>query len=153
MSLSEESPVLSSWKDIARYVGKGVRTVQRWEHHFGLPVRRPNGATHKSAVLLERSDLDAWLATRFSARSEVRDLAAKATETPGSAHSALREGIQTARTLRHANHELTQQIHELVLQLTEQCDPSSNHALEVPWLLPGSIAHERPARPEPKRIA
>src|SRR6202167_5275561 len=76
-TIPEESTVLSSWKDIARYMGKGVRTVQRWERHLGLPVRCPNGASHKSAVLLDRSDLDAWLATRFSARGEVRDLAVK----------------------------------------------------------------------------
>ena len=44
MNLPEESAVLSSWKDIAKYMGKGVRTVQRWERHLGLPVRRPNGA-------------------------------------------------------------------------------------------------------------
>jgi hypothetical protein len=153
MSLSEGSPVLSSWKDIARYVGKGVRTVQRWEHHYGLPVRRPNGASHKSAVLLERSDLDAWLATRFSARGEVRDFAAKGTETPGSARNSLREGIQTARALRNANHVLTHQIHELILQLTERYDPVNNHALEVPCSFPDPTAQKPPARPEPKRIA
>ena len=68
MNISEESTVLSSWKDIARYLGKGVRTVQRWERHLGLPVRRPIGASQKSAVVLYREDVDAWLATRFSAR-------------------------------------------------------------------------------------
>ena len=47
MNLPEESAVLSSWKDIARYMGKGVRTVQRWERHLGLPVRRPNGVRIK----------------------------------------------------------------------------------------------------------
>jgi hypothetical protein len=153
MNLPEESAVLSSWKDIARYMGKGVRTVQRWEHHLGLPVRRPNGASHKSAVLLERSDLDAWLATRFSARVAVRDLAAKGIETSDSARSTLREGIQTARALRNANHALSQQICASIRQLTERCDRLSSHAQEVNWSLPDSIAQERPARSQPKRIA
>jgi hypothetical protein len=156
MNLPEESAVLSSWKDIARYMGKGVRTVQRWEHHLGLPVRRPNGASHKSAVLLDRSELDAWLATRFSARSAARELAAKATEPSDSARNTLREGIRKARALRDANHALTQQICESVRLLTERCDRLSNHALEVPWCNPGPATQEPPARSlagESKRIA
>jgi hypothetical protein len=156
MNLPEESAVLSSWKDIARYMGKGVRTVQRWERHLGLPVRRPNGASHKSAVLLDRSDLDAWLATRFSARGEVRDLAVKGTEPLDSARTTLREGIRKARALRDANHALTQQICESVRLLTERCDLLSNQALEVPWSLPASAPPELSANSlarESKRIA
>ena len=30
--------VLNGWKEIANYLGKGVRTVQRYEREFGLPV-------------------------------------------------------------------------------------------------------------------
>jgi hypothetical protein len=151
MNLPEESAVLSSWKDIAKYMGKGVRTVQRWEHHLGLPVRRPNGASHKSAVLLDRSDLDTWLATRFSARG-----AAKGTEASDSARDALREGIRKARALRDANHALTQQICESVRLLTERCDLLSNQALAAPGSLPPSAPPEPPANSlagESKRIA
>jgi hypothetical protein len=143
MNLPEESAVLSSWKDIARYMGKGVRTVQRWEHHLGLPVRRPNGASHKSAVLLDRSDLDVWLATRFSARGTVRGLAAKGSEPSDSARNALRESIKTARALRDTNHALTQQLSESIRLLAERCDRLSNHALEVPWSLPASPPEPR----------
>ncbi len=31
--------VLNSWKEIACYLGRGVRTVQRYERDLGLPVR------------------------------------------------------------------------------------------------------------------
>ena len=31
---------LDSWKEIAAYLRKGLRTVQRWERTEGLPVRR-----------------------------------------------------------------------------------------------------------------
>ena len=31
---------LDSWKVIAAYLGRGVRTVQRWERDEGLPVHR-----------------------------------------------------------------------------------------------------------------
>jgi hypothetical protein len=156
MNLPEEAAVLSSWKDIARYMGKGVRTVQRWERHLGLPVRRPNGVSHKSAVLLDRTDLDTWLATRFSARGTVKDLAAKAYEPTESARSTLRESIRKARALRDANHALTQELCESVRLLTERCDLLSNHALEDPWSLPASVTPEPPTRSlasESKRIA
>jgi hypothetical protein len=32
--------VLTSWKEIAQYLGKGVRTVQRWEKEMRLPIHR-----------------------------------------------------------------------------------------------------------------
>jgi DNA-binding transcriptional regulator YiaG len=31
---------LNSWKEIAAYLQKDVRTVQRWEKNEGLPVHR-----------------------------------------------------------------------------------------------------------------
>lgn len=52
--------VLNSWKEIATYMGRGVRTVQRWESDLGLPVRRPRGK-RRSAVVAMSDDLDRWL--------------------------------------------------------------------------------------------
>jgi hypothetical protein len=121
MNVSEDSTVLSSWKDIAKYLGKGVRTVQRWERHLGLPVRRPNGALQKSAVVLYRGDVDAWLATRFSARALEKN-EAQTTRSTRSARTSLREGIRTARELRTANQELTEQISHSIRMLTERCE-------------------------------
>jgi hypothetical protein len=51
---------LNSWKEIATYMGRGVRTVQRWEQELGLPVRRPRGKS-RSAVIALAADLDEWL--------------------------------------------------------------------------------------------
>jgi len=54
---------LRSWKEIAAYTGVSIRTVQRWEREFGLPVRRV--ATKRGSVVFAfRSELDAWLRTR-----------------------------------------------------------------------------------------
>ena len=55
----ERTRVLSGWKEIAAYLGRGVRTVQRWEK-LGLPVRRPN-AHLRSAVLTSSEELDGWV--------------------------------------------------------------------------------------------
>jgi len=51
--------VLGSWKEIANYLGKGVRTVQRWERCSGLPVHRPSGSS-KGVVLAFPAELDKW---------------------------------------------------------------------------------------------
>jgi predicted DNA-binding transcriptional regulator AlpA len=52
--------VLTSWKEISHYVGKGVRTVQRWESEFGFPVRRIKPG-RKSVVLAIPTEIDAWV--------------------------------------------------------------------------------------------
>ena len=52
--------LLNGWKEIAQYLGRGVRTVQRWETELALPVRRPRGRS-RSAVLAFTADLDGWL--------------------------------------------------------------------------------------------
>ena len=50
---------LDSWKEIAEYLRRGVRTAQRWERDAGLPVRRVGG-DDGGAVYAFRSELDAW---------------------------------------------------------------------------------------------
>ena len=57
----EEGRFLSGWKEIANYLGKGVRTVQRYERDMGFPVRRPAGKP-RAAVIATRAELDAWVA-------------------------------------------------------------------------------------------
>jgi hypothetical protein len=118
----ESSAVLSSWKDIARYLGKGVRTVQRWEQHHGLPVRRPAGAASKSAVLLNRTEVDEWLVSRFSRRVRPNRPLVRENEPSALARSSLREGIRTTHELRMANQALTAQICDSIRTLTERCD-------------------------------
>jgi hypothetical protein len=56
-----QSEILSGWKDIANYLGKGVRTVQRYERELGLPVRRPSGKM-KGSVIATQAELSSWVA-------------------------------------------------------------------------------------------
>src|ERR1700682_6136405 len=50
---------LNSWKEIAAYLQKDVRTVQRWEKNEGLPVhRKPHNKL--SSVYAYESELDEW---------------------------------------------------------------------------------------------
>jgi len=52
--------VLNSWKEIAGYMGRGVRTVQRYEREYQLPVRRVRDKAHTSVLALAK-ELDDWL--------------------------------------------------------------------------------------------
>lgn len=49
---------LDSWKEIARYLRRGLRTAQRWEREAGLPVRRVAG--ERGAVYAFAAEIDAW---------------------------------------------------------------------------------------------
>lgn len=53
--------LLSSWKEIAAFFGKGVRTVQRWEVTLGLPVHRPGNI--RSIVIADPKELREWALT------------------------------------------------------------------------------------------
>ena len=54
---------LESWKEIAAYLNRGVRTVRRWETGEGLPVHRHVHRTLGS-VYAYKSEIDAWREAR-----------------------------------------------------------------------------------------
>ncbi|ABF41480.1 response regulator receiver protein [Candidatus Koribacter versatilis Ellin345] len=54
---TDGKPMLSCWKDIARFFNKGVRTVQRWEA-MGMPVHRPQ--RDKNIVFADPEELRRW---------------------------------------------------------------------------------------------
>jgi len=58
---------LDSWKEIAAYLERGARTVQRWEREEGLPVHRLQHGTLGS-VYAYRAELDRWWAQRSGER-------------------------------------------------------------------------------------
>ncbi len=55
-----QARILHSWKEIASYIGRGIRTVQRYEVQFDLPVHRPSGRS-RSSVMAFSDEIDAWL--------------------------------------------------------------------------------------------
>jgi predicted DNA-binding transcriptional regulator AlpA len=101
----DKSSVLTCWKDIAKYMGKGVRTVQRWEEEFGLPVRRPTGS-NKKAVLARTSDLDAWVALRCGARNHAPAVSDGQHSASIMRLTALSAQLETSRQLQSHNREL-----------------------------------------------
>src|SRR5690348_11005745 len=66
-----ENSVLNSWKEIATYAGRGIRTVQRWERELGFPVHRPRGK-QRSAVIAIKQEIDLWLRTPHGPEAQRR---------------------------------------------------------------------------------
>lgn len=61
-SAAETPGVLNGWKEIASYLGKSPRSVQRWERDLGLPVRRIPTPDGGSIVYATPGEVDAWRA-------------------------------------------------------------------------------------------
>jgi GAF domain-containing protein len=59
MTCLAERKILNSWKEISSYLGRGVRTVQRYET-VGLPVHRL-GSASRSSVIAFADELDGWI--------------------------------------------------------------------------------------------
>lgn len=89
----EEPRFLSGWKEIANYLGKGVRTVQRYERQMGLPARRPAGRP-RAAVIATKAEIDAWVAA-----SPIRHEFRLARQEFASSRSSLSSGLKKMHRL------------------------------------------------------
>jgi len=99
--------VFSGWKDIANYLGKGTRTVQRYERALRLPVRRPAGKTG-GAVLAIKSELDLWVLSASMRPSPERlHIPLRVAENE---MQKLQKGVAQMRTLRQETSELRAEV-------------------------------------------
>lgn len=121
-SKNELPQVLSGWKEIANYLGKGVRTVQRYERALGLPVRHPAGKPCGS-VIATKAEMDAWVIAspiREAFRLQNKDLNAEYTATTDAIKRGLSEMtrlrdqmLALRREVKTAASSLRESIHEL----------------------------------------
>ncbi len=68
MGNTKRENLLSSWKEIAAYLDCDIRTCQRWEKKFGLPVYRVDEESG-SRVYTYKDELDNWLKSRNNKNS------------------------------------------------------------------------------------
>ena len=61
---ADERKILDSWKDIADYLNRSVKTCHRWEEELGLPIHRLDG-TPRARVFAYPAELDRWLAEKL----------------------------------------------------------------------------------------
>lgn len=79
---------LDSWKEIAVYLGKGERTVKRWERERGLPAYRVPGRG-RGSVYAFTAELDEWLKVQTSTE------AAAQASTEANSEAGPKNGLET----------------------------------------------------------
>lgn len=90
---------LDGWKAIAAYLGRTVRTVQRWEREQQLPVCRLNHNT-LSSVYAFTGDIDGWRRRRSNRSSGVSNALLWVSLSIGDL-TADGNGAPLCRSLRH----------------------------------------------------
>ena len=60
---NEKNTRFDGWGEIASFLGRGIRTVRRWENDAALPVRRLFRG-HRCPVYAYRNELAAWVSHR-----------------------------------------------------------------------------------------
>ncbi len=118
-----------SWKEIAVYLGKGVRTVQRWEQLFGLPVRRP-GDQIKGPVQVTRQELDRWLNERWSHRQRKANHTCR--QLADEQINAVRGNIQHSAELRKEIRLLVQEMRACSSSIVKECEQLAKTMIDTP---------------------
>jgi hypothetical protein len=118
----EAPKFLSGWKDISSYLGKGVRTVQRYERELGLPVRRP-ASKSRAAVVATKIELDAWIQA-----SPYRDTFTlpRLTTSQETVTADIRRGMNEMRRLRHQMFDLREEMKRAVAVLRDSIETVHN---------------------------
>lgn len=114
---------LTSWKEIAQYLARGIRTVQRWEAELGLPVRRPGGKK-RGGVMALPSEIDEWLkACPVSALEQMGDSFEQVPDAEADEVSEIEASqlIMESRLLRQNLERTRKDLTETVSRFTESC--------------------------------
>ena len=129
-TLQTKVGLLNSWKEIAAYLGRGVRTAQRWEK-YGLPVRRLAPGP-RASVIADAGEIDKWIHSAKSHGFEAPDpiepaLVPKVTRTP---IRQFRSFIDGHDVLENGRNRLAQLIAN-VARLKANCERASQLALSI----------------------
>ncbi|HEY2809409.1 MAG TPA: tetratricopeptide repeat protein [Steroidobacteraceae bacterium] len=141
---------LDSWKQIARHLGRSVRTVRRWEQLEDLPVRR-HVHTSLASVYAFKAEVEAWQRARSrvpgsSRAGSPREVSiavlpfASLNCEPGGAYftEGLTEEV-TSRLSRVAALRVISRTSALALRGTRLSAPAIGMQLGVSHLLEGSV--------------
>lgn len=108
--------ILNSWKEIAQFLGRGVRTVQRWEYLYGMPVHRPAGKS-RSAVLAFSDEVEKWL---HDGGSKIIELRESRQQLDASLIARLKSSGEVLVERGRVLHERAEQLNALVTKAREQ---------------------------------
>jgi hypothetical protein len=73
---------LDSWKEIASYLKREVRTLHRWEAQEGLPIHR-HLHKERGSVYAYKSELDSWWNNRRAVLERLTPAAEAKGQPPG----------------------------------------------------------------------
>jgi hypothetical protein len=144
MAANSGEKVFTSWKEIASFFGKGVRTVQRWEQKFGLPISRPTAA--KNVVLTTENELREWIRQSSSRLidDDKSNVSAGADSISELAERLKRLESETARLA-----QMISRFSDRMDELTEKPSPEMN--LATPKIVPpAKRSTPKPASPAGK---
>jgi predicted transcriptional regulator len=102
--------ILSSWKEIASYLGHSRRTVQRWERELSLPIHRPAGRESHSVMAFD-AQLDDWLQS-FTRNSSASNSGRAASYMESSVLASGNESLTKLERLLLEEDTLFQQLQE-----------------------------------------
>ena len=146
---NNQNEILSGWKEIARYLDRGVRTVQRYEHELGLPTRRISGH-RRGSVMATKSDLDCWVNSRPIVQSCDSQQATQ-THLGLALENSLRERsrlyfevMALRKELTEDNREIRENILKLRQELQQMRERQDAIAKAVAWY--SRIVHTRVAK-------
>jgi len=125
-----QKPRLDSWKEIALYLDRGVRTVQRWERDLGLPVHRI-GKGDRGSVFAFRHEIDRWLEASARNPQYLAEIAAPA--TPKSEIQATKHDPEVWNQIRVSTESIrtgTEQLQKLIVKLQSLMRQTSPTSLE-----------------------
>jgi len=105
-TLKSSTGTLNSWKEIAQYLDRGIRTIQRWERGLGLPVHRI-GKGKRSPVFATASELNFWLSTIVVDRS-TKPLQLVPAGIHGSGNPRIQNLRQSCLTMRNLSHTMAE---------------------------------------------
>ena len=132
---TEPPQILSGWKEIANCLGKGVRTVQRYERYMGLPVRRPAGKSSGS-VVATKAELDAWVSA--SPIREAFQLTRPGFDIPAATAAAIAKGIAEMGRLRDQMKALRGEVSSSIHSLREGVLGLQGQLRQDEWRAPAS---------------
>lgn len=137
--------ILTGWKSIARHLGMGVRTVQRYERQMGLPIRRPAGKL-QGTVLATKSELDAWVAA--SPIRQVFQLANPSSASPLRDLHAIKAGVAEMHVLRAQMAALRDEVRNSMWSLSNSIEILRKDLLQSVWDVPSALV----SNPEAQRL-
>lgn len=76
-SLNKKDDMLCSWKEIAGYVKRDIRTCFRWTKELGFPVQKYQADSKKSKVWAQRSEIDKWFDERKNNHNHIKNSKSK----------------------------------------------------------------------------